>query len=301
MKADMHFHTRLSDGSLKSEEVVLLAKERWINVLVATDHDIVNLEILDLAKRIWIMSCQWAEISTSDPIHWPDDIHLTAYSQWFTELLHNTLSNTRKWRKWKIKSQINNLSNNWFEIGENNFFDYFNKKWLDIDNLNVSHIANFILISEKNKKLLKTIFWFKPTFDQIIKQLLKRSWIYAHIWASEVSPYIPWVEQIWDMLWSDYVYSIAHPNLTFKTPDKLEEFLKRNNNSWINWIEINATAPNEWIKIIVEIWKKFNLMFTFWSDFHNKRDNIHWDLWEMNRFIDNELVRKNIDKLFDYL
>ena len=39
MPADLHCHTKMSDGCLSIEEIVLLAKRRGITTISVTDHD----------------------------------------------------------------------------------------------------------------------------------------------------------------------------------------------------------------------------------------------------------------------
>lgn len=42
MVADLHCHTRLSDGSVTVDELIVLAKERGVTALAVTDHDTVS-------------------------------------------------------------------------------------------------------------------------------------------------------------------------------------------------------------------------------------------------------------------
>ena len=39
MSADLHLHTRLSNGSLGIEDIILLAKKRGVTTIAITDHD----------------------------------------------------------------------------------------------------------------------------------------------------------------------------------------------------------------------------------------------------------------------
>ena len=42
MVVDLHCHTRLSDGSVTVDELIVLAKERGVTALAVTDHDTVS-------------------------------------------------------------------------------------------------------------------------------------------------------------------------------------------------------------------------------------------------------------------
>ncbi|MBQ7102346.1 MAG: PHP domain-containing protein, partial [Clostridia bacterium] len=39
MTADLHCHTKLSDGSMGIDELIVLAKKKGIDTLAITDHD----------------------------------------------------------------------------------------------------------------------------------------------------------------------------------------------------------------------------------------------------------------------
>ncbi len=39
MSADLHCHTKMSDGSVTIEELVILAKNKGITTISVTDHD----------------------------------------------------------------------------------------------------------------------------------------------------------------------------------------------------------------------------------------------------------------------
>lgn len=47
-KADLHMHTKHSDGAHSTEEVILMAKERGLEIISITDHD----NILQLKKLL---------------------------------------------------------------------------------------------------------------------------------------------------------------------------------------------------------------------------------------------------------
>ena len=39
MSADLHCHTRLSDGSLGIDDLIILAKKQGLDTIAITDHD----------------------------------------------------------------------------------------------------------------------------------------------------------------------------------------------------------------------------------------------------------------------
>ena len=316
MKPECHFHTNLSDWVKSSHEIVEMALEAWVDVLVATEHDLINTELKDIAKEKWILSYCWVEISTLVP--WREnstkDIHFTAYAKTFNQDIFTLLEWIRIWRNQKVQIQLKSMSDYWFKISYDEFIDYFIKQSTNIFNLNISHIADYLLLFEINKDKLIELFWYNPNRDEMIKKLLKRWWQYASIWAPDIPEYVKPISYVWPMLKKcNGIYAIAHANLTFEEYNKstsdlstnetkhLENFIQENLIHWINWIEINATAQKDWVKFIIEVWKKYNLFFTFWSDFHNKKDEVHWNLGDINPFVSPEFVTAETKKVLEKL
>ena len=75
--ADLHLHTRLSDGSLSVEELLTLCKRRGLRCISITDHD--NLDSYKLAegpaKDIGLEIIPGIEISA---VWQGKDIHISA-------------------------------------------------------------------------------------------------------------------------------------------------------------------------------------------------------------------------------
>ncbi len=64
-RADLHCHTRFSDGSFTPEEIILKAKENNLSALVITDHDTIDAypEAIEIAKREGILLGTGIELS----------------------------------------------------------------------------------------------------------------------------------------------------------------------------------------------------------------------------------------------
>lgn len=58
MKFDLHFHTTLSDGLKTPEETVKIAKDRGLEFIVCTDHDLINTRVPELASAVGIDSIE---------------------------------------------------------------------------------------------------------------------------------------------------------------------------------------------------------------------------------------------------
>lgn len=70
-KADLHCHTRLSDGTMGIDDLIRLAKDSGITVLSITDHDCVAgiVRAKMLGDRHGIKVIPGVEITTTDKIH----------------------------------------------------------------------------------------------------------------------------------------------------------------------------------------------------------------------------------------
>ncbi len=296
-KIDMHFHTTLSDWSRDNNEIIKEVREKWLDFIVATEHDIINEDLVISSRINWIKSVYWVEISSYDDI-WDKSLHLTCYSESFWDEIKNILENTVENRKLKIKKQIERLKENWFNIDYKKFIRYYKLKNVNIDNINNFHIEDYIFQYEENlDKLLMSLVWVKMKKWEFIDKCLKRTWDFRNIWWEEIKKYEPSVFKIWQLsVQNKYFLSLAHPNFTFQNDEKwflmfIEEYQDK-----LNWIEINSQANEEWVKLIIDTSVKYWMILTFWSDSHHKsRDSKHWDLWDMNENITEELIEENFE------
>ena len=80
MSADLHCHTRLSDGSLGVEELILLAKRSGIDTIAITDHDCLAGTVRGkiLGERNGINVIPGVEISAYDEEH-EKRVHILCY------------------------------------------------------------------------------------------------------------------------------------------------------------------------------------------------------------------------------
>ena len=68
IKADLHIHTDISDGSLTTEEVIKKAKENGLTHIAITNHDTVKglKDAIELGKEYNIVVIPGIEISAYD-------------------------------------------------------------------------------------------------------------------------------------------------------------------------------------------------------------------------------------------
>lgn len=86
MKVDLHTHTTFSDGTKTNKELLLMAKERGLDVISITDHDtcLQVEENLQLAKELGIKYIPGIELSTLEQNR---SVHILGY---FTDDSYNS-------------------------------------------------------------------------------------------------------------------------------------------------------------------------------------------------------------------
>lgn len=296
-KIDMHFHSTLSDWNYTNEQIIEEAIEKKLDFIVATEHDIINTEIVKLAKNNWINSLQWVEISTYDDIILNKSLHLTAYANNFNWKIHNILDRNIEWKIDKVKAQIETLKSNLFAIDYDFFIEYYKKRWFDINNLNSYHISEFILLSDENKKLIKELTLEELSIWDFIVRCLKKDWDLRHIWWRELKKYEPTVSELWELAKTDWFFlSLAHPNITFKNDIELFKYFINEYKEILNWIEISSIASKDWVETILNTAKKYKLIITYWSDDHFVRDSLdeyHWFFWDKNPYVSDSNIIEN--------
>lgn len=294
---DLHFHTTVSDWKYTNEQVIAEAKNKWLDFICVTEHDIVNTQLAILARENGIESIEWVEISIFDKKIAQKSLHITCYADRFSGDIIKVLENNRNGKINKIQKQITVLKNNWFQIDYNEFLEYNKNKWFDIQNLNNSHISEYIYLNEYNVKLIKELTWENLKWWDFIRRCLKTTGDLRHIGWVHVDDYEPSMNKVWEISKeSGYFLSLAHPNFTFKNDFELFILFIQEYKDILNWIEINSLASKEWVEVILRTAKKYNMILTFWSDDHFERelvDEVHWKLWDTNPHISDSDIMEN--------
>ncbi len=299
MKVDLHNHSVLSDGIKTYTDRIYQARKLGLDFIAITDHDIVSKEkFIRQAKEKGVETCLWTEITVRD-YDISKSLHITAYSEYFSLELYKILEKTRNWRKDKIFSQIKHLRENWFSISRENFISFC---WRE-ESLNIFHIANYMFsdwVKEDNIAKISEITWKKLDSLEFLKYFLRDSWEFSKFWCIKVPEYEPSIEQCVKEVInnSNWILSLAHPNFSFER-EWLQRFIEKfwsYVDMWINAIEVNTKASKIWVETILNLSKKYNLIVTFWSDSHSSKSQKHWKFWEMNPYIDSELVKEQLKK-----
>lgn len=296
-KIDLHLHTTMSDGKYTDLQVINEATKKWLEFISVTEHDIVNTNLPILARENGIQSIEWVEISSLDDKIANKSLHITCYADKFSWEIIEVLEKTRNWKLLKIKKQFDVLEWNWFDVDYDKFIKYFTEKWFDKQNLNNSHISEYIYSDNKNIELVKELTWEDIWWWDFIIRCLKTTWDLRHIWRVKVDKYEPTIDEIWRIAEENwYFLSLAHPNFTFRDDMKLFLDFVEEYKEILNWIEINSLASKIWVEVILVTVKKYNMILTFWSDDHfvrDRLDNKHWFLWELNPHVSEWDIMEN--------
>ena len=299
MNLDMHFHSTNSDGKNTIDELVLKAKELWLTHAFLTDHDKLSYEFLQKTNLVWIKSTLSTEISAFNQEK-DFSLHLTYYTTQIKTKLKDILENTVQNKILLIKRQIDFLQENGFDASLNEFYKFCKSHNRDKNALNKFDISCYLLTKPKNRKIFKSILKTNTLdADIVYLNFFKKWWEYFSKFWVLIPEYEPEVKKVWEIAKDEnWILVMAHPNVTFKNDtQKFLENLDYYLDSWVNWIEINAKATQNWVDLILDISKKNNLFITFWSDNHCiwKTDKKHWDFWEINCLLDKKIVQEKFD------
>lgn len=296
MKIDMHFHSTESDGRTTKEELLTSAKNKWLDFIALTDHDIVSYWFREEAKKLWISSCQSVEISAYNKAH-DKSLHIALYAWEIWKDINGVLENIPKSKALLIEKQIEHLQKLWFYIIPELFYSETCSSWRKISSINKSDLAYFLFKNQHNRDLANQISWRKiHDSEDFYQSFFKRGWEYFDVTSVRIKDYEPHIEDCKSFKEkTDWILSLVHPNVTFKR-GWIEEFKKVLPHyievGWINAIEINAQATKDWVIAIMEAKSHYWLYITLWSDNHEIwiSDRSHWNFWEINTHVNNKAL-----------
>lgn len=302
IRADLHFHSTLSDGRKTPEEIVAIAEKQGIWLLVNTDHDLINTETTKLARDAGITSFEGVEISAYEPVS-DKHLHITCYAEKFSDRIHNVMSDTRTGRRKKIKHQIGQLQWNGFKIDAESFFRYFGNQWVNTDNLSNSHLAEYIYQNPENTVHMEQLTWENLDYGAFIRKCLKKEGEYSWIGGTDVPKYEPSIELCGELARENKaLLSIAHSNFTFsRDMDRIDTIILPYIEAGVEGIEINTEASPEWVDTILRTKKRYGLVLTFGSDCHFKNpwDGKHNELGTRNPCLDDTQFKEMVETFID--
>ncbi len=304
---DMHCHSTQSDGKNTPDEIIEEAKRKNLVFLTLTDHDaIASHEFQQKLQSSGIETCDSVEVSAKG-------LHLVSYARRFHKSLHDVLDNTRNGKVKRYEGQIQKLLEYWFEWSIEWFSIYMQERhgrWLK--SANIGFLVHYLYTIPTNRakmlELVQSIWWNSQNVISLFYwECLKRKGAFYDKYWYESEEYEPSVETTVDEVVSKawWLVSMAHPNVTFWGNKwwipEFERTISDYIDKWVQWVEVNARAWIDWIEVIMRVQRKYNIILTFWSDYHGKRDDTHWNLWEQNPYITPMRVRENYERLQSHL
>ncbi len=320
IKIDCHNHTKwsINDQSVIGsdwfdyvEDFAKVAREKELTMCSITEHDNVNRKLKEILWDTEIIVPESVEISAKNYDR-NKSLHILYYAKTVSEEVDELLSGVLNKKKQMLKWQIEILSKFWFKINFSDVFEYITKKWHWEDWINKWNITKYIFLwlnKDFNVKYFDENFWdiniwWEEVYSWFYHNCMKSEWEFYDQFRVNTDKYEPCVKEIWELAKKDNaILSIAHPNFTFKKG--IEEFKKELPyyvEKWVNAIEINAKASEDWVEVIIEVKEKYNLILTFGSDCHAiwLDDDKHANFGTMNPYIESEkyeyLIKENLDK-----
>lgn len=278
-KLEMHCHSNRSDGVNTPNEVIAEAQRLDLDFLALTDHDVISPQSLQKQlQSSGIQSCDSVEISARNYELWKS-LHLVSYAKKFQESLHSTLEVSRAWKLDMKLGQIKKLVDQQGFIASDAWFEEFLiKKWRTLWGSNKWDLARYLARNPDNRVKMKSMLGELLVDNDLVgdfyQECFKREGSLYEQYGYEVPEYEPSVQTSVDEVVNKAggLISLAHPYVTFdERKGWLREFERTVEDyvtKWVRWIELNSMTPLEWIRPILEVRAKYDLILTFWSDCH---------------------------------
>jgi hypothetical protein len=210
---------------------------------------------------------------------------------------------TRTGRKVKVQNQIQSLYDNGFRADFSGFLQYFADQGIADMNLANGHIAHYIYSFPENITLVQRLTGKSLSWIEFLCEFLKREGEFAYAGAPIVTNYEPTIELCVELAReNNALLSIAHPNFTFvKGRENLKSIIKTYVDAGVRGIEINATASKEWVKTILEVREKYNLILISGSDCHfdNSTDGKHGEFGSRNPYLSDVQFQGIVEKFIE--
>lgn len=251
---DLQIQSSFSDGKYSPRDLVLMAKEKGLQVIAITDHDTVGgvQEALLAGGEVGLRVIPGIEISAEE-----HDVHILGYGiDYKNERLLAELGKAHEGRISGAKKMAENLSGaglvcEWDDVMKEATGDVVARP----------HLARAVLNREENKEKLGGI---SSVHDFIEKYLSNDSPLFvrrAHISAKDAIGLIHGAGGV--AIWS-------HPAIHFRNdPDGLEKFLVELISWGIDGVEIfNPSHTEDDMEFLEGLAAKHHLLRTAGSDFH---------------------------------
>lgn len=244
--ADLHCHTKISDGSMSLEDLIMLAKRSNIDTIAITDHDTfagtVRAEVL--GKRFGVKVIPGIELSAYDYKR-DRKVHILAYLCDYPDRLRGLCHKTAEKRKAAAVKMINKAMRYYPITAE-----MVAKVATGSTNIYKQHIMHALM----NAGIAKSVF--DSNYTRMFSK--KRGLCTEEVEYPDVFEALSLIQA------SGGVSVLAHPS-HYDSMDLLPELLEKGLDGVEVWHPRNT---QEDIQILQQLAKEHNLIMTGGTDFH---------------------------------
>lgn len=247
MAADLHCHTKLSDGSVGIEDLIVIAKKSGIDTIAITDHDCIAGTVRGqvIGKRYGVTVISGVEISAFD-FEAGKKVHILSYLADSPNRLEAVCRRTSVARKRAGQIMMLKVASR-FPITS----DFIISHASGSTNLFKQHIMHALMDAGYTDKI------FGELFDALFNENSE-----TNVLAPTKYPSVE--EVIEEIHGAGGIAVLAHPS-KFDNFDEIDKYVKMG----LDGIEVwHPMADEETIERLSAICKKKNLLLTGGSDFH---------------------------------
>lgn len=243
IKADMHIHSTISDGSYSMEEIVAMAEQKGLDAIVFTEHDTLShMEKLPKSQRVKVAA--GLEISAFD-YEKNLRVHVLGYGIKQPEIVEKLVHPTLEARHANSMKQVQILNQNGWEI------DVEQMKRADGKYIYKQHIMDYLVSHGKAEEL----------FGEFYYSVFKNGGI-CHFDIEYTDP-LEAVKAIKD--------AGGYAVLAHSGQQQNFELIPALVKAGLDGLELNHHANSDRDKqVIREYAEKYNLFLTGGSDFHGR-------------------------------
>lgn len=247
MAADLHCHTKLSDGSVGIEDLIVIAHKSGIDTIAITDHDCIAGTVRGqvIGKRYGVTVISGVELSAFD-FESGKNVHILAYLSDAPSRLESICKRTSVARKRAGQIMMLKVAAR-FPITS----DFIISHASGSTNLYKQHIMHALMDAGYTNKIFGDLY--QTLFSQDSE---------SNILAPTKYPTVE--EVINEVHGAGGIAVLAYP-AKFNNFDEIEKYIKMGLDGIEVWSPYNS---NEQVELLTQICKKNKLLMTGGSDFH---------------------------------
>ena len=247
-KVDLHLHTNLSDGIVSPEEIVIKAKNSECMIISITDHELIN-EYDTLSNKYDIDIINGIEFNTSI-----SNLHLLGYAVKNINTVNEVMQNLRTKNEKVCFEVIELLQKDGFIVSVELIKKYLQDINLDNKLLDKRKLVKYLMHMGYSNSIVET---------------------YTTLIGKNQKYYVPNVtllpEQIIHLIEENGGHTVlAHPNTVTNDKDLFIKIIEKLKAEGLYGIEVvNDKMKLNETGYYQELAKKYNLLETYGSDFHD--------------------------------